>query len=58
MLRANREKVWAKVKYEKIAYFCFGCGRLGHVVRFCKEKEVNEVMEERKRYGLDKGGVC
>lgn len=51
--RENKEKVWAEVKYEKIADFCFGCGRLGHMVRFCENKgEMGEEIEGRRRYGL------
>lgn len=27
----------ASIKYEKLSYFCYGCGKLGHTTQACKE---------------------
>ena len=35
--RGDRGRVWAKIKYKRIADFCFRCGRLGHVLKNCEE---------------------
>ncbi|XVF84491.1 hypothetical protein PTKIN_Ptkin17bG0041100 [Pterospermum kingtungense] len=51
--RRDRERVWAKVRYEKMADFYFACGRLGHVMRFCVERGTREVSGDRRRkFGL------
>ncbi|XVF50821.1 hypothetical protein PTKIN_Ptkin04bG0134200 [Pterospermum kingtungense] len=46
-------RVWAEVKYEKIADFCFNCGKLGFVIRFCVERSVGDLSgDKRRRFGL------
>lgn len=29
---------WASIKYERLSYFCYGCGMLGHMIQICKGK--------------------
>ncbi|OMP10786.1 hypothetical protein COLO4_04272 [Corchorus olitorius] len=36
---ANRDRIWAKIRYEKLAN-CFNCGKLGHINKFCKLEPV------------------
>ena len=51
--RKGKAKVWVEVKYEKIADFCFGCERLGHVVKNCETKEELQRDEIKgKRFGI------
>ena len=52
VLRGNKGKVWAEVKYEKITDFYFGCGRLGQVLRFCEERGEQYKEGDRKRFGI------
>ncbi|OMO88293.1 hypothetical protein CCACVL1_08480 [Corchorus capsularis] len=33
--RQGRDKLWVKLKYEKLSDFCFVCGRLGHHGKYC-----------------------
>ncbi|OMO70992.1 reverse transcriptase [Corchorus capsularis] len=33
--KENGDRIWAVVKYERLMDFCFNCGRLGHVLKFC-----------------------
>ena len=50
--RGNK-MVWVEVKYERIADFCFECGRLEHVKKNCeKGNRLAEGMEGKRRYGL------
>ncbi|XVE62243.1 hypothetical protein DITRI_Ditri06bG0102600 [Diplodiscus trichospermus] len=49
----GKERVWAEIKYEKISDFCFGCERLGHVMRNCDRLcEVREIQGRKRRHGL------
>ena len=35
--RKENEGRWIQVKYKKLSKFCFACGRLGHLLKNCKE---------------------
>ncbi|XVE49771.1 hypothetical protein DITRI_Ditri01bG0108300 [Diplodiscus trichospermus] len=51
--KEEERKVWAKLKYEKIADFCFNHGRLGHVMKNYGEELLDNKGEIGKmRYGL------
>ena len=32
----GEKRVWAEVRYEKVADLCFKCGRMGHVMKNCE----------------------
>ena len=51
VLRGDKGRVWAEIKYERIADFCFRCGRLGHVLRNCEE-EISGQKEIRGKKGM------
>lgn len=44
----NRQKFWVPFKYEMLPRYCFGCGRMGHILRNC-----GVVMEEVKNLPED-----
>ncbi|OMO59330.1 hypothetical protein COLO4_34247 [Corchorus olitorius] len=48
--RRNRGKVWAKIRYERLADFCYSCGKLGHLAKHCFE-EVKKDANGRSVYG-------
>lgn len=35
--RANRDKIWATIRYEKLNDFCYVCGIIDHVDKQCFE---------------------
>lgn len=47
-------KVWVPFKYEKLPFFYFGCGRMGHNVSDCDvlKSSGKQVEEENYRYLL------
>jgi len=42
--------VWVKIKYVKLPDFCYGCGRLGHVLTGCETVD-SDMVEENLQYG-------
>ena len=45
--------MWKKIKYEKVADFCFGYGQLGNVMKNCEiMSEGRDMVEGRMRFGL------
>ncbi|XVF54040.1 hypothetical protein PTKIN_Ptkin05aG0149300 [Pterospermum kingtungense] len=42
----RKKRIWTEVKYEKLSYFCYGCGCLGYTQRNCDK-------DERGSYGDD-----
>lgn len=35
-LSGDQESIWINAKYERLPDFCYGCGRIGHVIKDCK----------------------
>ncbi|KAF7138348.1 hypothetical protein RHSIM_Rhsim07G0162600 [Rhododendron simsii] len=36
--RPKEDDLWVKFKYERLSDFCYGCGRISHTVKECKER--------------------
>ncbi|OMO52652.1 hypothetical protein CCACVL1_29137 [Corchorus capsularis] len=50
--RREGRKTWAEVKYEKLSDFCYGCGKLGHMVKNCHLEVQRSVVDPSKpHYG-------
>ena len=43
LLRKVKERSWVQIKYEKLSEFCFGCGRLRHLLKNCGEETMSVV---------------
>ena len=50
MLKVNNHTTWFKMKYIKLAEFCYGCGLLGHVHRRCELYDLN-ILKPDLQYG-------
>lgn len=46
------EKLWLAFKYERISDFCYGCGKIDHIVAACEGKHQDEHGELRGEQGL------
>ncbi|KAK3012595.1 hypothetical protein RJ639_009248 [Escallonia herrerae] len=44
MKREGKEDAWISFQYERLPDFCFGCGHLGHVKKWCN-RTINQSME-------------
>lgn len=51
----NAESCWITVTYERLPYFCYSCGKLGHTYKDCLQRnekyEEDEVIEDDLSYG-------
>lgn len=47
------EPCWLPITYERLPYFCYYCGRLGHTHKDCDQVEESEeeVTEDKLPYG-------
>ncbi|OMO50761.1 Zinc finger, CCHC-type [Corchorus capsularis] len=46
--RVDKERIWAEIRYERLADFCYNCGRLGHIEKNC---EYAENQDRVQKYG-------
>ena len=37
----DRGRRWIRLKYEKLSDYCYGCGKLGHVLKSCGDDAKN-----------------
>ncbi|KAL2902909.1 Gag-Pro-Pol polyprotein [Bienertia sinuspersici] len=44
------ETCWVELKYERLPFFCYICGVMGHIERDCQEEEV-EGDEKGRQWG-------
>lgn len=48
-----REGCWIAIRYERLPEFCFKCGRIGHVLKDCHDKQKEEMQEQsRLEFGM------
>lgn len=50
-LGESQEKFWIHIRYERLPDFCYGCGKIGHTVKECKEQsgDSNAEVDLEKR---------
>lgn len=48
--RVNEEDLWVKFTYERLPAYCYGCGRIGHMMNDCSDSD--DVWKQHK--GSDK----
>ncbi|KAH1045711.1 hypothetical protein J1N35_036495 [Gossypium stocksii] len=46
----GKGKIWLPFKYENLPTFCFGCGRMGHEVKECMEKQLSDSNKAGDEY--------
>lgn len=44
----NGEHAWARIKYERLPEFCYGCGRIGHTEKNCNGELVRAEEDPRE----------
>ena len=40
--RHQNRKVWLDFKYERLPFFCYSCGKIGHYANYCKDFPYDE----------------
>ena len=50
-LGSGGTKTWVEFKYEKMADFCFLCGRLGHGISECTQEGCKEIGIGKNKFG-------
>lgn len=50
IIGASEKEKWIPITIEKLPDFCYMCGKLGHVLKECDEK--NGTEEEEPQYGV------
>ncbi|CAH9059444.1 unnamed protein product [Cuscuta epithymum] len=50
--KGQGEGHWVDFKYEKLPIFCFSCGIIGHVGRFCPLVYENIYVDTNQQYGV------
>ncbi|KAK4258624.1 hypothetical protein QN277_005055 [Acacia crassicarpa] len=49
--REGRERIWVKIRYERLQNFCYKCGCLVHEGRGCKVENVAITIENDQEFG-------
>lgn len=51
LMRHGSKKVWLDFKYERLPFFCFSCGKIGHYATNCKD-----IPYEEEKFKTELGG--
>ncbi|XP_030442413.2 uncharacterized protein LOC115664653 [Syzygium oleosum] len=51
LMRHQNRKVWLDFKYERLPFFCYSCGKIGHYANYCKD-----IPYDEEKFTIELGG--